>query len=821
MNASLALLLATSISSFSTPAPIPQDRRAQDRADALLQRLERLTRELEELRGSGGSSGTSGVDRLAWYEEHRAMAERTSYDELAWKFLGPTNLSGRVTDVAAPTPRGRSYVLYVATASGGLWKSDNEGTTFEPIFQHAASTSIGDVAIAPSDPNVVWIGTGEANIFRSSNAGSGVYRSLDAGATWEHVGLPATHTIARIVIHPGDPEVVYVAASGHEWTDNPERGVYRTRDGGASWELVFHLDERTGVIDLAMDPSDPERLFACTWERRRKRWNDPRNEPTTSGSAVWRTEDGGVNWLEIVAGLPRRAHRGRIGIDIACSRPEVLYCFVDNYEKVDPPEGDDTDSYGRRRRTAIRGAEVYRSDDRGDHWRKTSASDEYMQGLSATYGWVFGQIRVDPTDEDTIYVMGLGLNVSHDGGATFEELEGMHGDHHALWIDPENPLYLVNGNDGGVDISYDGGENWKGFDHNLPAVQFYNVGYDMEEPFHVYGSIQDHGSFRGVVDLSRGRDRIRGVEFEDAPGGEASYHAIDPTDPSTVYSAGFYGRIQRTDLETDEAEDLLPERAEEEEPWRGQWLAPFLISPHNPRIIYHGMNVVMRSLDGGSKLEAISPDLSHAEQDREGDIPYQTITSIAESPLSFGWIYAGTDDGRLHLTRDGGRKWKEIGKDLAHDRWISRVEASRFQLETVYVAQNGKRWDDFAPYLWKSIDAGKTWRSIARGIPSGPINVVREDPTDPRTLYVGTDLGVYVSRDRGRSWDVLGAGLPTTYVHDLVVHPRDDVMVVATHGRGMWLLDLTPLRPQEETTEAPADEAVADESDADESAEGE
>ncbi len=789
------LVPALALPLFFSAAPCVQDGRSEERLESLLDRLEGVVQALKEVdtdRPDPIAGGTDPEDRLAWYEAHRELSERSPHADMAWQFLGPTNYSGRVTDVAVPSPRGRSYTLYVGTASSGLWKSNNEGTTFEEVFQQGPSTSVGDIAIAPSDPSILWLGTGEANIYRSSNSGAGVYRSLDAGASWEHVGLAGTHTISRIVIHPRDPDVVYVAASGHEWTDNPARGVYRTRDGGASWEKVLYLDEKTGAIDLVIDLADPQILYAATWERRRKLWNDPRNHSKTSGSSIWRSDDGGDSWLEIVQGLPKPTHRGRIGIDLARSDPRVLYCFLDNYEKVEPPK--DADSYGRRRRSGIRGAEVYRSDDRGESWRRTSTRDETMERLSATYGWVFGQIRVDPTDADTIYVMGLELNVSHDAGATFKQLRGMHADHHALWIDPENPLYLVNGNDGGVDISYDGGENWKDFDAELPTTQFYNVALDMDEPFHVYGSVQDYGSMRGTVDLSRGRDKIRSVDFEDAPGGEASYHAVDPTDSSTLYSEGFYGHVQRTDLDTDESTDLLPEQDEDAIPWRGQWLAPFQLSPHNPRILYHGMNLLFRSFDRGAGLEPISPDLSHDDPDRAGDIPYQTITTISESPLRFGWIYAGTDDGRLHLTRNGGAKWREIGLDLAEDRWISRVVASASDLETVYVAQNGKRNDDFAPYLWRSNDAGTSWHSIAGGIPSGPINVVREDPRDARTLYVGTDLGVYISRNRGRSWDVLGAGLPTTYVHDLAIHPRDDVMVAATHGRGMWVLDLAPLR---------------------------
>jgi photosystem II stability/assembly factor-like uncharacterized protein len=562
---------------------------------------------------------------------------------------------------------------------------------------------------------------------------------------------------------------------------------------------------RTGAIDLVLDPRDPRILYAATWERRRDLWNDPRNSRKHAGSGIWRSTNGGDDWVEIVDGLPPARYRGRIGLDLARSNSEVLYAFVDDYREAELSA--EQDSYGRRRESAIRGASIYRSDDRGGSWTLTSAADETMQTASATYGWVFGQLRVDPVDENKIYMLGLGLLVSEDAGATFRELEGMHGDHHALWIDPENTDYLVNGNDGGINISYDGGEHWRKFVDVLPVAQFYNVALDMDVPFHVYGSIQDHGSYRAKVDLSRGRDAVRPQDFDAAPGGEASFHAVDPTDPNVVYSESFYGDIRRTELNTWDRARLIPELHDIEAELRGQWLAPFELSPHNPRILYHGLNKLYRSLDRGERFEAISPDLSFDEDGKRGDIPYQTISSLSESRLRFGMIYVGTDDGRLHLTRNGGASWHDLSAGLARDRWVSRVVASRHEVERVYVAQNGKRNEDHSAYLWRSEDGGRKWRSMAAGIPCGPINVIREDPVDPRILYVGTDLGVYVSKDRGRSWDVLGRGLPTTYVHDLAVHSRDDVLVAATHGRGLYLLDLTGLREDPSAAEAEEIEA--------------
>ena len=736
---------------------------------------------------------TPAEQRHAWFAEHEQMREASPFGNLPWQFLGPTNISGRMTDVLAVEPRGRTYTMYVGAATGGVWKTENEGVTWEPVFQQAAATSIGDLALAPSDPRIVWVGTGEANIFRSSNAGAGIYKSTDGGENWQYMGLGDTHTIARILVHPTNPDIVWVAASGHEWTFNAERGVFRTTDGGRTWEKVLYIDEQTGAIDLVMDPRDPDVLYAATWQRIRRKWNDPRIEPGFGSSGLHRTTDGGRTWQQINNGLPDAGHRGRIGIDIARSNPDVLYAFIDNYEVAREPEAGRTNAYGLPASPIIRGSTIYRTDDRGETWRQVSDHGEYTEGIPGTYGWVFGQIRVDPNDENRIYVLGVQLHVSDDGGRTFRRLTGMHVDHHGLWIDPANSRYLINTNDGGVYVSYDAGENWR-FNAHIPVVQFFNVAYDMAEPFHVYGSIQDHGSRRGIVDLTGGRNEIPAVDFEGAPGGEGSNHAIDPRDPAIVYSAGFYGNIARTNLATEERTDITPPRGEGDPPFRGQWLAPFILSPHNPDVLYHGFQFLHRSLDRGDTWERISPDLTHNDPAKIGDIPYQTIFSISESPLRFGLLYAGTDDGRVHLTRNGGLTWTEITAGLPGERFVAELVASKYDEATVYLAMNGKRDDDFTPYLWKSTDYGTTWNSIVNDLPLGPVNVIKEDPANPNLLYVGTDVSVYVSLDGGVNWEVLAADLPSTFVHDLVIHPRDGIMVAATHGRGMFALDVRPLQ---------------------------
>ena len=732
--------------------------------------------------------------RMAAYERHVAMAAASPLGAVRWQFLGPKNISGRVTDIAVRTPRGKSYTMYVAGASGGVWKTENEGVTWEPVFEHAASTSIGDVTLAPSNQDTVWIGTGEANIFRSSMAGCGVYKSTDDGKTWQHMGLTGTQTIARIVIHPKDENTVYVAASGHEWTDNEERGVYKTTDGGKTWDKVLYIDAKTGAIDLVMHPTEPDTLYAATWQRIRKRWHDPRNDDTSRGSGIHKTTDGGKTWTPCNEGLPAAQFRGRIGIDLCRTKPETVYAFVDNYELAEQ-QISGRDSYGRARGKTIKGATVFRSDDGGQRWRQVSENSNYMRRLSSTYGWVFGQVRVDPNDAETVYVMGLGLNVSKDGGKTFRfTSRGVHGDHHALWIDPDNSDYLVNGNDGGVVISYDGGRRWRQFLDNLPMVQFFNVNYDMATPFRVYGSIQDHGSRRAVVDV-RNRRRIPAQSWENAPGGEGSHHFIDPTDANTVYSASFYGRISRSDLRRGRRGKTLKLEAPTDGPaLRGQWLAPFILSPHDPNVLYHGMNYLFRSENRGDDMQVISADLSYNDAKSMGDIPYHTISSISESPLKKGLLYVGTDDGRVWLKDGEGARFEEITDGATPHRWVSRIIASRYTEGTVYMAQNGKRHDDFTPYLWKSTDNGRTWRSIVANIPLGPINVIREDPKEEDILYVGTDLGVYVTIDGAKTWHALPNRLPTTFVSDLIVHPRDDVIVISTHGRGMYAMDGQRLR---------------------------
>lgn len=741
---------------------------------------------------------TPAGQRLAWHQYHLRMQTESPYNNLKWAFIGPDIISGRITSVAVHS--NHRQVIYVGSASGGVWRSANAGTTWQPLLETALSASVGAVALAPSHPDIIWVGSGEANMLRSSQAGAGVYRSLDAGQSWEHRGLAGTHTIGRIVIHPRDPDVVYVAASGHMWTDNPERGVYRSRDGGRTWEKILFIDDKTGVIDLVMDPRDPDILYAAAWQRIRKRWRDPNNKPGYSGSGIYKSTDGGDIWVPINRGLPPAEQRGRIGLAVALSDSDVLYAILDNQTRK--PKGAVRPVWGRpaesNNQPLLKGVEVYRSHDRGESWvhmsrEQDSLSEKFMYPGINWFGWVFGQIRVDPEDKDTVYLLGVSLLKSEDGGRTFRKLSypGLHADHHALWIDPHDPDYLVNGNDGGINISYDGGLTWQNSHAHLPVSQFYSVAVDMEEPFNVYASPQDHGCVKGPVNSRPGiiapQQRAR-RDWVLVPGGEYVYVAVDPSDSDLYYS----GNIQKSVFSGGswDTETIRPEVGEDEPPLRKQCLTPFMISPHNSSILYLGTQYLYRTPNRGESWERLSPDLTYNNPDQMDDVSFATISAISESPLKFGLIYVGTDDGRVQVTKDHGQNWDDITNGLPFNKHVSRVTASAFGQAVVYLALNGKRDDDFAAHLYMSRDYGENWRDISSNIPGAPVNVIREDPKKSGVLYVGTDMGVYVSVDNGEKWDTLGSGLPIIFVHDLVVHPRDPILVIATHGRGLWALDV-------------------------------
>jgi photosystem II stability/assembly factor-like uncharacterized protein len=747
---------------------------------------------------------TDPAQRLKWFDQHMAMKAQTPFKDLRWRFLGPDMIGGRSTDIAVP--KGDKKTIYIGTASGGLWKTTNTGVSWQPIFDEMPTLSIGDIAIPDTEPNTVWVGTGEANILRGSLAGAGVYKSVDGGKTWQNMGLAGTHTIGRIRIHPTNPKIVYVAASGHEWTYNPDRGVYKTSDGGKTWQKVFYINEKVGAVDLVMDPKNPEVLIASMWNRVRQRWSDP---VPGGEDGLFKTTDGGKTWKELTNGLPDTKTTGRIGLDLCLTKPNVIYAFVDNHTPLRMPSPTERDSYGRQRTYPdIVGAEVYRTDDQGETWKKVSPADKMMERFGGTYGWVFSQIRVDPNNENIVYLMGLGLYKSADGGKSFQELryENLHGDHHGLWIDPGDSEYMINVNDGGANASYDGGKTWRDFYKGIPSIQFYNVALDMSTPFNAYGSVQDWGTYRAVgvgpgqPGGGRGR-RSAGPRWETSPGGEGTQIAIDPTNPNILYASSFYGRVERSEYANGQwtSKQIYPKPDKGEPEYRGQWLAPSVISPHDPSTIYHGFQYVFRSKDRGDTWTKISPDLTAFDPERQGKLPYAinfaALTAIVESPLKAGVLYTGSDDGRVHVTMDGGANWTEITGGLPYYKHVWSIVASKYDPASVYITLIGRHDDDFSPYVFKSVNYGKTWTSIAANLPGGPTNVIREDPKNSNVLYLGTDLGAFVTTDGAKSWNYLGSGLPNTAVWDIQIHPRDNMLVIATDGRGMWAInDVAPIQ---------------------------
>jgi len=782
-----------------------------------------LLLDLPSIGAQAPAAGDHTAHLKAW-DAHKALAQSSPYRAMKWSYLGPTNISGRVTDVTA-ADHGSSRRLYAGSCCGGLWASDDLGQTWQPVFENEASTSIGALAVAPSNPDIVWVGTGESNIFRSSYTGVGVYKSTDNAKTFQNMGLTDTGTVGRIVIHPTNPNIVYVASAGQEWMENEMRGVFKTTDGGRTWTPSLKISAKTGVNDIAIDPGDPNTLYAAAWERQRRKWNDPRVEPDFNESGLFKTTDAGKTWSRLTNGLPPAKVTGRVGVAVAPSNPKVVYAFFDNYECDAQAPAGGRNPGGRGTTCAIKGNEVYRSDDKGATWKLVSGQDEaqrtFMKAMSNTYAWVFGNIRVDPTDENTIYTLALGVSVSHDGGKTFTRFgtpaagggggRGIGGDNHAMWIDPKDPKFMLSGNDSGFRVTTDGGQSWRRAD--LPTETLFDIAYDMDTPFRIYGSVQDHGSYRAAVDLQNGRDNLKPMPFESAPGGEYCEHAIDPTNPNLVYS----GSLTRTDYsipappggrgggggraagagETPQGPQrtttIRPPVGPSDDPLRMQVLAPILLSPSDPKTIYFGAQYLFRSHDRGDTWERLTGDLSYNDKNRLGDIPHQLVITISESPKKKGVIYAGTDDGRLHASMDDGKTWTELTSNLPDKQWIAKVLASQFDEGTVYVAQQGRYDEDFAARLYKSTDFGKTFKSIVGNLPGGPINMIREDPANPNVLYTSNDFGVYVTTNGGARWDVLGGNLPSVNVMDFIIHPRDRMLVIATHGRGVWAMDVSKL----------------------------
>jgi photosystem II stability/assembly factor-like uncharacterized protein len=723
---------------------------------------------------------------------------------LHFRAIGPTRQSGRFVDFAVP--EGRPNTFYAASASGGLWKTENNGQTFEALFTNEKVFSIGDIAVAPSAPDVLWLGSGEANNSRSTYWGEGVYKSLDAGKTWTPMGLKDSQHIGRIVIHPSNPEIVYVAALGHLYSENTERGIFKTTDGGRTWTKVLGLtvDGRAvGAVDLVMDPSDPETLYAATYDRFRRPWTWGIGGP---GSGVLKSTDGGQTWTRLNNGLPSGV-LGRIGLAVSPKNPKIVYAEIENANK---PGMSAEDRYkeilaGKSSQGMIDG-EIYRSDDAGASWTKVSPDKRSIGGAP---GYYYGQIIVDPNDPNLVYVLSIGVLASKDGGKTWASPFRFGGDNHALWIDPKDSRHMLLGYDHGLGLTWDGGKAWYHPDF-LPLAQYYAIDYDMSHPYRVAGGLQDNGSLMGPstkVGAGQGFGRRAGappIHLEDwfvVGGGDGMYNVFDRTTNGTLYNESQFGTLTRVDLITGEEKDIAYQRLKPATRWN--WCSPILVSAHDPDTVYHCGNIVVMSTDRGGSWTEISPDLSTNDPSKltvdgkggDGSIQYCTITTFDESPLLPGVLWAGTDDGNVWVTRDNGKSWVKLNDKIAGNPgyWVSRVSASPSDPATAYVTYTGFRNDDFRPFLYKTTDYGATWTSLAAGLPVGPVNVVREDPKNPRLLFAGTDFGVYVTIDGGRTWSAFAGGMPTQPVHDLKIQPRESDLVVATHGRGAFVAGIKAL----------------------------
>jgi photosystem II stability/assembly factor-like uncharacterized protein len=734
----------------------------------------------------------------------------------AFRALGPYRAGSWVTSFAVPDipARDHLYTLYVGTRNGGVWKTVNNGTTFEPVFDAQPKLSIGDVAVAPSDPNVVWAGTGEPYCARSSNSGDGVWKSADAGKTWTNMGLADSHHIARVVIHPTNPDVVYAAAMGHLFSANAERGVFRTTDGGKSWQKILFVSDKVGAVDLAMVRSAPDVLYAAMYDKVRLPWHYELGGPE---SAIYKTTDGGKTWSRLGGGLPT-GRIGRIGLDVFQKNPDILYAVVENGNRR-PPTAQEAEQDKRRgvepaQRTA--GNEVYRTDDGGKSWRKVNAGAEAALN-KAPYS--FNQLRLDPNDPETVYITGQSLASTSDGGKTWKGLgwpsDGVmpraFGDWRAMWVDPLDPNRLIFGSDGGVNISYDRGKT-SHHAYNLPLGEFYAVGVDMEDPYNIYGGLQDHDSWKGPSNGWAGEISLS--DWVTVGGGDGMYNCVDPTDSRWLYNNREMGTMWRLDQKTGVQTSITPTRPAGTPALRFNWTPPIALSPHNPAIVYTGAQVVFRSLDRGDHWQEISSDLTaneDAKQHGEGFISYCTLTTLAESPVAPGVIWAGSDDGKVQVTRDGGATWLDRTSKLASaggpaNFWVSRVVPSPHAAGTAFVTKTGWRLDDYRVSVHKTTDFGETWTSIAGDLPAGkPVNVLVQDRRNPDLLFVGTEWGVYVTLDGGKTWLPFKANMPSVKITDMVIHPRENDLVVATYGRGAYVADITPLQ---EMTAAVLDEDV-------------
>ncbi|HVS34194.1 MAG TPA: PDZ domain-containing protein [Gemmataceae bacterium] len=878
---------------FLTPSAAPAEDKTREQQIADLEKqIQDLTKKLNELKGQPPTPSTQPTPSTP----AKPTLPEDWVGALKWRCIGPAAMGGRI--VAFSVFEADPCTYWVATASGGLLKTVNNGVTFEHQFDHETTVSIGDVCVAPSDRNIVWVGAGENNPRNSVSYGDGVYKSTDGGKTWQNMGLKKTFQIGRIVVHPKDPNIVYVGALGRLYGPNEDRGLYKTTDGGKTWNKVLTIDDKTGVIDVKMSPADPETLLVAAWERRRDEFDSHRGQPPVQdgydaydpetkwgpGAGIYKTTDGGKNFHKITKGLPT-VPVGRIGIDWYRKDPNEVWAIVDS-QKIGmgtPPtqvylgvQGEDAPDAGGARmeqvsentpaakaglkagdvikavdkkeiksykdlldqitsrkagdklpmtvqrgkdtldvtaELAVRPAElesgnpkrpwgfwyggqrenaqekqgpdafeyggVYKSADGGESWTRVNSINPRPM--------YFSHIRVDPSDDKYIYVCGINFYHSVDGGKTFTDDagKGVHADQHALWIDPKDGRHMLVGCDGGFYATYDRTEHWD-FLNNMAIGQFYSVCVDSRQPYHVYGGLQDNGSWGGPSRSLSGA--LLNEDWIAVLGGDGFVCQVDASNPDVVYAESQDGAMVRTNIKTGQRAGIRPNPQEGQPTYRFNWNTPFILSHHNTDIVYSGGNYVFRSVKQGSDPKIISPEITRTKRG--------TATALAESPRNPDVLWAGTDDGALWVTRDGGVKWTNVADKvgLPGPRWVASIEASRFHERTAYVVFDGHRSDDDAPYVYVTTDYGETWKPLSAGLPTGSTRVLREDIENENLLYLGTEFAVYASIDRGATWTKINSNLPTVAVLEFAQHPTAGELVAATHGRSLWVVDVAPLR---------------------------
>lgn len=796
---------------------------------------------------------SSAADRMKTTAQRKELLQKSLVNNTSFRNVGPSVMSGRVVDVDVNPEDATEF--YVAYASGGLWYTKNNGQSFVPVFDSADVITIGDIAVNWKTRSI-WLGTGEVNSSRSSYAGIGMYRSDNNGKSWEYIGLPESHHIGKILLHPSDNNIAWVAVLGHLYSPNKERGIYKTTDGGKSWKQTLYIDENTGGIDVDLDSKNPDNVYAAMWYRTRSAWNFEEGGKT---SGIYKSADGGNNW-ELVSkegsGFPSGEGVGRIGLAVSQQNGNVIYAVLDNNFHQPDTALRRTDStryvlrdfkdltkeqflelddkklnafVGFRRNgipakytaasikegvssgkfqpsviwdflfdantalfeTPIIGCELYRSDDAGKTWKKTNTKPLPM---FSTYGYYFGKVFVSPVNDNKVVITGFDVEMSTDGGKTFKFIggENVHADHHVAWMDPKKDNHIIIGNDGGCNITYDNGEHW--FKANTPPVgQFYNITFDMAKPYNVYGGLQDNGTWFGSSLTKENYDWYDSGEnpYKGIGGGDGMQVQVDWRDNKTVYSGSQFGAYSRQTLGGNRGDfrSVRPSRDLGEPALRYNWQTPILLSRHNQDVFYYVSNKFHRSFNRGDSSVALSGDLT--TNPKQGDVPFGTATTISESPMHFGLIYVGTDDGNIQVTKDGGYNWELVTKKLPKGLYVSRVTASAFKEGRVYASLNGYRNDNFLPYLYVSDDYGASWKQIGKDLPNEPINVVKEDLTNENVIYAGTDGGLYVSIDGGNSFMMWNKGLPYSIpVHDIALHPRENDLILGTHGRSIYIAKL-------------------------------